>query len=367
MEHRNKKNFLAALTVAGLLHNFAMATESLATEYIVRSPNTRLFGLNENTGPQFKVMNLDEVQAKSLREHGMILEKNQKWQLQSYTQLKGHNPLSGPLPINQGDGTWGINYIQSPVANLLDFGSGEGITVCVVDTGVDANHPSLQGRVVENHDLSSTGPSLLSNEIWFHGTVIASIIAGNVLPKHRGIAPKAKILSVKIFGDGVDTTTDRVVKGISYCIGRSQVINLSFGGQAGSEIISEVLQEALRQGISVFAAAGNGSGPIYYPASEPGVFAIGAMGRNLRVADFSSRGPQLSAVAPGVGLLAAAAEGTYSNTSGTSISAAFATGVEALRRSRQAKELGYINLNVDPDVQGHGLVHALVTAAKTRD
>jgi subtilisin family serine protease len=358
-----KGRVLFALAVFGLAHNI-----SFATEYIVRSPGTSLFDFSGQSTPQFKVMNLNDAQVKTMSERGLILEINRTWQLQNIVQDKSKfSPLRGPLPVNQGDGQWAINYIQSPQTNLLDFGNGEGVTVCIVDTGVDRNHPSLAGQVVDDLDLTESVPDPNSQEISYHGTTVASIIAGNILPEHRGVAPKAKILSVKIFSNGVDTTTDLVVKGISYCLGKSQVISLSFGGEMDSQIISETLQRAINSGVTVLAAAGNNSGPILYPANEPGVIAVGAMDQNLRVADFSSRGPELGAVAPGLGVLAAARAGTFSNVSGTSISVAVASGVELLRRSRQAKHLGFINLNIGSDLQGQGMVHALLTASKIRD
>jgi subtilisin family serine protease len=359
MGFRRNKRALLVFTVVGLLHNFAVATE-----YIVRSPNASLFEFSASLEPQFKVMNLEEAQVQTLKESGLVLEKNQNWYLQKFSTQ------STALPINEGDGNWGINYIQSPQANLLDLGNGEGVTVCVVDTGVNTNHPSLQSRIVEAYDVTQSklnAAGLL--DPMGHGTMIASLIAGNSSKEHRGVAPGTKIVSVKVFADDSNggTTTDLLVKGISYCLDKSQVINISLGGGAKSEILSEVIHEATRRGISVFAAAGGSSGPIMYPAAEPGVIAVGAVDKNLRVSDFSSRGPELGAVAPGVGVLVADSAGGYVNASGTSFSAAFASGVEAIRRSRGAKQLGYINLNVSSELQGKGMVHALLTASKIRD
>ena len=241
----------------------------------------------------------------------------------------------------------------------LDFASvwkrsrGAGVTVAVVDSGVDAN-PQFGDRVIPGPDLvAGTKPGIPPGaDCVGHGTAVASIIAAAPVPgvSFTGVAPAARILSVKI--SGTDTfPTSATPQGIMDAVQfGADVINLSLATPDDVQGLRNAVEYALRHNVVVVAAAGNdvgqgssdgtdgneGSGP-FYPAAYPGVLAVGAVGPGGALAGFSDRHTPVGVTAPGVNITSAypgtfpAAYAPVQN--GTSFAAAFVSGVVALVRS----------------------------------
>jgi type VII secretion-associated serine protease mycosin len=227
---------------------------------------------------------------------------------------------------------------------------GAGVTVAVVDSGVDAN-PQFGDRVIPGPDLvAGTKPGIPPGaDCVGHGTAVASIIAAAPVPgvSFTGVAPAARILSVKI--SGTDTfPTSATPQGIMDAVQfGADVINLSLATPDDVQGLRNAVEYALRHNVVVVAAAGNdigqassdgtdGTGP-FYPAAYPGVLAVGAVGPGGVLAGFSDRYTPVGVTAPGVNVTSAY-PGTFpaaydAAQNGTSFAAAFVSGVVALVRS----------------------------------
>ena len=217
---------------------------------------------------------------------------------------------------------------------------GRGIKVAVVDSGVDGN-PQLAGKVTAI-DLTGTGFQDCSGE--GHGTAIAGIIAASVQVQgnpFEGVAPEAKILSVKVFTQTQQSNSSATLaQGIrdATLLG-AQVINVSMTTRS-SLVLRSAVDFALSRNVVIVASGGNddqqnGVGP-FYPASYPGVLSVGAVEpRTARSAPFSDQRSHVAVTAPGVNITSTA-PGGYSVNSlyGTSFATAFVSGVAALVRSR---------------------------------
>ncbi|UYQ61186.1 type VII secretion-associated serine protease mycosin [Streptomyces peucetius] len=231
---------------------------------------------------------------------------------------------------------------------------GEGVTVAVLDTGVDDQHPDLAGSVLPGKDFIGFGASRGDRAWARHGTAMAGIVAGHGHGPGResgvlGIAPEAKILPVRVILEGSDKARDKARKtrgtalaqGIRWAADQgADVINLSLGDdsesahpEAGEDA---AVQYALSKGSVVVASAGNGGEKgdhISYPAAYPGVIAVTAVDRWGTHASFSTRRWYATVSAPGVNIVIADPDGRYYEGWGTSAAAAFVSGAVALVRS----------------------------------
>lgn len=233
---------------------------------------------------------------------------------------------------------------------------GRGVTVAVLDTGTDPGTPDLAGSVTAGPDYTlGVNPARYRPPHW-HGTYIASLIAGHGSGPGRdtgvlGVAPDATVLSVRVVldeqepGFPVYSANQRyknaLARGIRYAVRNgAQVINMSLGAATGTGSLRQAIEMAISHGVVVIASAGNdgqqsgGFTPYSYPAAYPGVIAVAAVGADGRPASFSDRNSSVVLSAPGVSVVGAAPGGGYAQASGTSPAAAFVSGVAALIRSR---------------------------------
>ncbi|WP_257234755.1 type VII secretion-associated serine protease mycosin [Streptomyces sp. JV178] len=220
---------------------------------------------------------------------------------------------------------------------------GDGITVAVVDTGVEPSNPDLKGRVLDGRDLAPG--SRAGNEHTDydgHGTGMAGLIAGTGAYGGGngafGLAPEADILPVRMpKSDDVSPfeVSAYFSKGIRYAADSgARVINVSMGGGVKSPELTDAVKYALGKGSLIFAAVGNdadkkrGVDPL---AATPGVVGVAAVGKNLRRAPFSQSGPEVDISAPGVDMVHACGGKTgLCKTSGTSDATALASASAAL-------------------------------------
>ena len=273
---------------------------------------------------------------------------------------------AGPVPAAAADE---VRDRQRAMMTTLDVRSawritrGAGVTVAVVDSGVDASHADLTGSV-------TTGPNMLrsvdagTRPARLHGTGMASLIAGHGHGPGRrdgimGVAPEARILAIRAIAEREDASfpafraSERaqgaVARGIRYAVDHgADVINLSLGRNEENPDDRAAVAYAISKGVVVVSAAGNdgakrrlldddGFAPYSYPASYPGVIAVAATGEDHARAPFSNRNYSVLVAAPGSGLPVAAPGGEYFLTDGTSDSTALVSGIAALIRSRHPK------------------------------
>jgi len=216
---------------------------------------------------------------------------------------------------------------------------GSGVIVAVVDSGVDASHPQLQGRVSLTLDVTGTD----SKDCLGHGTMAAGIIAGQDLRADRvpflGVAPGARLISVKMAVSDGSNNPRWVADAIRLAAEKgAKVINVSSRSPDSGRLRSAVAY-AQSQDALIVASAGNvdnqqpGTQDPAYPANYPGVVSVGAVGDDGKLQDFSSKVTNVSVVAPGKDIISTWADGNYYSDSGTSFSAPYVSGVAALVRS----------------------------------
>lgn len=247
---------------------------------------------------------------------------------------------------------WGLQALHTDRA--WQTTKGKGITVAVVDTGVDDSLPDLAGQVLPGKDLIGFGAGRGDRSWARHGTAMAGIIAGRGHGVGRadgvlGIAPEAKILPVRVILEASDPSRDKaresrgtaLADGIRWAADHgADVINLSLGDDSASAHPEggedAAIQYALKKGAVVVASAGNGGEKgdhISYPAAYPGVIAVAAVDRYGTHAAFSTRHWYATVSAPGVDIVVPAPDRHYYIEWGTSAASAFVSGAVALVRA----------------------------------
>ncbi|MDT0310325.1 S8 family serine peptidase [Streptomyces sp. DSM 44917] len=185
---------------------------------------------------------------------------------------------------------------------------GEGVTVAVIDSGVDASRPELAGRVLEGTDLTA-GAQGAHVDIEGHGTTMAGLIAGSGAGNGvRGLAPGVSILPVRMMTDSETLTFGgdlAMAQGIEYAVEQgARVINIAVtpGFAPGSSPeMDAAVAEAARQGVLIFAAVGNQGTveDVSFAADRPGVVGVAATDEDARRLTYSNAGSRVMVAAPG--------------------------------------------------------------------
>ncbi|HLU44731.1 MAG TPA: type VII secretion-associated serine protease mycosin [Natronosporangium sp.] len=250
------------------------------------------------------------------------------------------------------------------------YATGAGVLVAVLDSGVDADHPDLAGRVLPGTDFVD-GSTDGRVDLVGHGTTVASLIAGAGDPA-IGVAPEASILPVRVLDEQnryqrASTVADGVIWAVDH---GADVINLSLGGPRYSDTLSEALAYAMAHDVVVVACTGNDVSQagstgqevgastrerieVWYPAREPGVVAVAGITFTDAGAvswPASLTGPETVLAAPAV-VTGAASGGGYRQVQGTSFASAVVAGTAALIRSRW------------PDLSAGDVVNRLIATA----
>jgi subtilisin family serine protease len=212
---------------------------------------------------------------------------------------------------------------------------GAGTRVGMVDTAVDATHPKIRGRRLQQRDFLSTGAGSSNAE---HGTATAGLLVG----QEMGMIPSTQLFAANVFrvrDKDIDTTSESVVLALNWLAeNKVNVINLSLGGPRNL-LIEAAVTRLLEIGVAVVAAAGNGgngAAPVF-PAAQPGVIAVTAIDASMSPYKKANRGDYISFAAPGVDIWTAAPgkDGIY--VSGTSYAAPFVTAALAVARQTNGK------------------------------
>ena len=315
------------------------------------------------------------------------------------------NYLVHTAVITPSDPGWANQYgpvrIQAPQAWDITIGSSS-VTIAVIDSGVDLDHPDLASKIWTNP--GETGGGKQTNGVdddgdgyvddwrgwdfvngdnnpqddYGHGTHVSGIAAAasdNGIGI-AGIAWGAQIMPLKILDNTGNGSDSDVASAMVWATDHgAQIINLSLGGDAPASVMEAAVNYAYGRGVTVVAAAGNsGRSGVLYPAAYRDVIAVAATDINNNHAGFSTYGPEVDLAAPGVGVYSTywspGGSSTYFSLSGTSMATPHVAGVAALLASlpqfntpdkiRQALEETALDLGPvcrDP-YYGSGLVQA---------
>ncbi len=206
--------------------------------------------------------------------------------------------------------------------------TGEGITVCLLDTGVDFSNPQLGGKAAGGYDFVNGDENASDDDPQQHGTLMAEII--------HAIAPNALILPLKVLSSNATGYSSDILAGIDYCTqlasgGTVKIISMSFGegefsGYCNSEPVAQATNDAVAAGLLAVASAGNnGSSSITSPACAENATAVSASTKSDGIWPGSNMNGMVDLLAPGEAVVVGGA-----TLSGTSASAAHVSGAAAL-------------------------------------
>ncbi|MCX4912007.1 S8 family serine peptidase [Streptomyces sp. NBC_00687] len=277
--------------------------------------------------------------------------------------------LDGKVKSTLADSTAQIGAPQ-----VWDAGTiGTGVKVAVLDTGVDADHPDLQKRIVSSRSFV---PGEDVTDRRGHGTHVASIIAGTGAAsdgREKGVAPGADLAIGKVLSDSGSGTESGIIAGMEWAARteHAKVISMSLGSSSAhtqTDPMSQSVNALSKETGALFVIAAGNSGPGPYTVNSPGTAAaaltVGAVDSDDRIAAFSSSGPREGddglkpdLTAPGVNVLAArsqylSGEGPYTAKSGTSMATPHVAGAAALLVEKH------------PDWTGQQLKDALMSTSK---
>ncbi|WP_344156703.1 S8 family serine peptidase [Kribbella yunnanensis] len=244
-----------------------------------------------------------------------------------------------------------VPQIGAPEAWKAGY-TGKGVSVAVLDTGIDATHPDLSTQVAGAKNFTTES----ADDVIGHGTHVASTIAGTGAAsggKYKGVAPDAKLYDGKVC-EAFGCFEDDLLAGMEWAAKevKAKVVNFSIGGADSPEI--DPLEEAVNRltaetGTLFVIAAGNsgpGAGSVGSPGSAEAALTVGAVDKQDKLAEFSSVGPRVGdgavkpdVTAPGVDIVAARSKdgsiGTpvgdkYLSLSGTSMATPHTAGAAAI-------------------------------------
>ena len=262
---------------------------------------------------------------------------------------------------------WVLNMMNVP--NAWDVTEGSGVTVAVIDSGVNPDVSDLTGSVITGPDYTGAHTPSKNPNWGLHGTWMASMIAGHgndgaagsIGPDGIvGVAPAAKILSIRVIPDKEDPgypsynkepeqqIQQELAEGIMAAVTRhARVISMSIGYSAPSGAVRAAIDYAYQHGTVLVASSGNSGNndtqhaasssrmaPVSFPAEYPGVLGVGAVTIGGQPASFSSGNLSVQVAAPGKAVPAQGRNGLYYTVDGTSPACALVAGVAALIEAR---------------------------------
>ena len=248
--------------------------------------------------------------------------------------------------------------------------TGDGITMAIIDTGIDGNHTALDDldddnttndpKIVAFYDAINNPEATNGTEIFpyddnGHGTHCAGITAGTGAPnyQHIGVAPRANLVGVKVLDGGGSGSFAAVMAGMEWTVEKRHEFNIraasmSLGALTGAiewtsseeESVNRMANEMMRAGVTLFIAAGNsgGTATIGTPGSAEDVITVGSLDKDTGIAVYSSQGPtEEGRVKPNVAFVGSSVNAPDANTgdgyvalSGTSMATPGAAGVAVL-------------------------------------
>ena len=225
---------------------------------------------------------------------------------------------------------------------------GEGITIAIIDTGAEKEHPNLKRNIIGGYNFTKddNGDPTIFKDYRGHGTHVAGIIASCECENGKGVigvAPKSNLLILKAIDKYGVGSYKNLINAISYAIDwegpngeKVNVINMSLGGPTPNEDLHRVIKKARQKGIVLVSAAGNhGDGnPDSIERSYPGyykeVIQVGSVTQNFEPSAFSNTNVNLDYVAPGENVFSSHLNKKFVELTGTSMAAPYVSGGVAL-------------------------------------
>lgn len=269
--------------------------------------------------------------------------------------VKASEAFNDPMANDQ----WGIKNTQQAEAIAATKGGSSDVIVAIVDTGVDLGHPDLKDKLVKGYNatglsgLFGLGKPADDNGHGTHCAGTAAAITNNGVGV-AGMAANCKIMPVRVLAGAGSGSLLSVAKGITWAADHNaDVISLSLGGAGTMQALGDAVEHALKKNVVVVAAMGNSGhngNPISYPASYPGVIAVGATDAEDKIAFFSSFNKYCSVSSPGVKIMSTSPTydvwltknsggkitKNYTFMSGTSMATPLVAGLCGLIRSKHA-------------------------------
>ena len=238
-----------------------------------------------------------------------------------------------PTTFPENAAAWTLIKLDAGWLRAPHFGAG--VTVAVIDTGIDENHPAFAGHLAplaDQKDFVDGGTPQDEGQAGQHGYGHGTAVAGIILQ----VAPQAIILPIRVLDADGRGDTDRVAMAIGWAVDHgAKLINLSLGSQSYAQPIQDALQFAKSAGVIVVAATGNtGDQAITFPASDARnsdqLISVSSVNASGQLSSFATYGAQLEIYAPGERILTPAPGAAKALWSGTSMAAPIATGALAL-------------------------------------
>lgn len=253
--------------------------------------------------------------------------------------------MGQPRCVEPGEDYRPMPWAQQMLApdRVWPFTQGAGVTVAVLSSGVDADHPYLAGRVAAGYDAVARGGNA-DTDCRGLGTQVAGVIAAQPQPASglAGVAPQVKILPVRVFpedvsGPAIADPAD-LARGIRWAAERAEVIVVPIVAYTDHSSLHNAVTDALEQGVIVVAATGDlgrdsDGNPTPYPASYDGVIGVGAVDPAVGWWPDSGHGEFVDLVAPGVEVVTLQAGAGMVPVNGTGVAAGFVAGAAALLRA----------------------------------
>lgn len=242
---------------------------------------------------------------------------------------------------------WNLPQIATELGWNLSKGS-QDVVVAVIDTGVQLDHPDLEGRLVEGYNVID--PSSPPDDDVGHGTHVAGIIAAQVNNEEgvAGMTWYTRIMPIKALDSTGAGSAYAVAEGVIWAADHgAQVINMSLGNYAQAQFLHDAIKYAVEKGVVVVAASGNdNTDRPGYPAAYPEVIAVAATDEGGKKAAYSNYGDYIDVAAPGTSIASTYPGGRYAALSGTSMAcphvAALASLIKAANPGLSPQEVAEI-------------------------
>ncbi len=272
-------------------------------------------GLFDLVEPDYK-LSIDQVESKNY----ISVTKNS-------TFNNFNIPDSSAPDVTPNDSDFKSQYYLKTINAPKAWGSADysnSVIVAVLDTGVDASHPDLNGHIIGNDLTDSIG----------HGTEVSGIIAANSNNNQgiTGISWNTNVISIMITDDNGQARVSSVVAGLDEAYKRgARVVQISLSTNQYSYSLRDAVKLAQDRGLLIISSAGNsGINELRYPSAFENVIGVGAVDKDKNLEYYSTTGGHVSLVAPGSSILTTTLDSKYEEVTGTSFSAPQVSGTAAL-------------------------------------